>query len=235
MYIASHDLREPLRKITSFGSILKESLENKLSTDDKENLKYMIDGADRMTKMIEGLLTYSRISSREAPPELADLNEIVEQLKQIELAKLIEETNTIIEIPQPLPKIVANSAQIRQLLQNLVGNGIKYHSKEVSPHITIRAIETDKDEIRIEVQDNGIGIEDKYFDDIFKMFRRLHSRREYEGTGIGLSICKKIVERHNGKIGVISKPGEGSTFWFSLPVKSNLKNEQTELVSSSAS
>lgn len=234
VYIASHDLREPLRKISSFGSILKESLENKLDPDNRENLRYMIDGADRMSKMIEGLLTYSRVSSKEAPLEEVDLNEVVEQLKQIELAKLIEETAAQIDTPERLPKIFANAAQIRQLLQNLVANGIKYHSKDVRPHITIRTTEEHSGEIRIEVQDNGIGIEEKYFKDIFKMFRRLHSRREYEGTGIGLSVCKKIVEKHNGKIGVISKPGEGSTFWFTLPVKDAGKNEHTELVLSSA-
>ena len=234
VYIASHDLREPLRKITSFGSILKESLENKLDPDNRENLRYMIDGADRMTKMIEGLLTYSRVSSKESPLEEVDLNEVVEQLRQIELSKMIEETGAEIETPKRLPKIIANTAQIRQLLQNLVANGIKYHSKDVNPRITIRAKEEDSGEIRIEVQDNGIGIEEKYFEDIFKMFRRLHSRREYEGTGIGLSICKKIVEKHNGKIGVISKASQGSTFWFSLPVKNTLKNKQSELVSSCA-
>jgi light-regulated signal transduction histidine kinase (bacteriophytochrome) len=226
VYIASHDLREPLRKITSFGSILKESLEDKLTGDDKENMKYMIDGADRMTKMIEGLLAYSRVGSKEVQFEEVDLNEIVEQLKQLELSKLLEETNATLEVPEPLPKIQANTTQIRQLLQNLVGNGIKYRAKDVKPHIIIRAKHTDNGEIRVEVQDNGIGIEEKYFEDIFKMFRRLHSRSEFEGTGIGLSICKKIVEKHNGKIGVESKPGNGATFWFSLPAKNVVENEQ---------
>jgi signal transduction histidine kinase len=226
VYIASHDLREPLRKITSFGSILKESLEDKLTGDDKENMKYMIDGADRMTKMIEGLLAYSRVGSKEVPFEEVDLNETVEQLKQLELSKLLEETNATLEVPEPLPKIQANATQIRQLLQNLVGNGIKYHTKDVKPHIIIRAKHIDNGEIRVEVQDNGIGIEEKYFEDIFKMFRRLHSRQEFEGAGIGLSICKKIVEKHNGKIGVESKPGQGSTFWFSLPAKNVVENEQ---------
>ncbi len=230
VYIASHDLREPLRKITSFGSILKESLEDKLTGDDKENMKYMIDGANRMTKMIEGLLAYSRVSSKEVPLEEVDLNEIIEQLRQIELSKLLEETNATLEVPEPLPKIQANATQIRQLLQNLVSNGIKYHAKDVKPHIIIRAKHIDNGEIRVEVQDNGIGIEEKYFEDIFKMFRRLHSRTEFEGTGIGLSICKKIVEKHNGKIGVESKPGNGATFWFSLPAKNVVENEQ--LVSS---
>jgi signal transduction histidine kinase len=230
VYIASHDLREPLRKVTSFGGILKESLEGKLSGDDQENLKFMIDGADRMTKMIEGLLAYSRIGSKEVQTEEIDLNEIVEQLRQIELAKMIEESEATIELPQPLPKIQANAVQIRQLLQNLVGNAIKYRTKDVKPIIIIRAKYTD-DGMRIEVQDNGIGIDEKYYEDIFKMFRRLHSRREYEGTGIGLSVCKKIIEKHNGKIGVESKLGQGSTFWFTLPVKQQTESEQKELVS----
>jgi PAS domain S-box-containing protein len=217
VYIASHDLREPLRKISSFGGLLKESLEGKLSDDNKENMKFMIDGAERMTKMIEGLLIYSRVSTKEAPLEEVDLNEVVEQIKQFELSKPLEESGATIEIPKPLPKIMANRVQVGQLLQNLISNGIKYQEKGAKPVITIRGCNISDNEVKVEVQDNGIGIEEKYKEEIFKMFKRLHSRREYEGTGIGLSVCKKIVEKHNGKIGVESKPKEGSTFWFTMP------------------
>lgn len=235
VYIASHDLREPLRKITSFGSLLKESVEAKLNDDEKESLKYMIDGAERMTKMIEGLLTYSRVGTKEIQFEEVDLNEIVHQLKQLELSKSIEESGGTVEVPQSLPKVWANPIQIRQLMQNLIGNGLKYHTKDAKPVVTVISKSISDDVIRIEVQDNGIGLDEKYYEDIFKMFRRLHSRTEYEGTGIGLAICKKIIDKHNGQIGVESKRGQGSTFWFTLPVnKQNqvLEEERQELVES---
>lgn len=216
VYIASHDLREPLRKISSFGRLLKQSLEGSLAIDDKENLEFMIDGADRMTEMIEGLLAYSRIDTQGAVFETVDLNEVVEQLRQLELAELLEETGGIIEVPEPLPRVQADPTQIRQLLQNIIINGLKYRSQSVQPRIVVRANQTEEDTVTIEVQDNGIGIDEKYHEDIFVMFRRLHSRRKYDGTGIGLSVCKKIVERHNGRIGVDSKVDDGSTFWFTL-------------------
>jgi len=230
VYIASHDLREPLRKISSFGGLLKESLEGKLTDDDKENMKFMIDGAERMTKMIEGLLVYSRVSTKEAPMEEVDLSEVIEQLKQVELSNLLEESGGTIEVPQPLPRVKANRIQVGQLLQNLIGNGVKYRNKQTSPVITITAQNISDNEVKILVQDNGIGIESKYKDEIFKMFKRLHSRSEYEGTGIGLAVCKKIVERHNGRIGVDSKPGVGSTFWLTLPAFVPDETEQQEQV-----
>ncbi len=216
VYIASHDLREPLGKITSFGGLLKDSLEGKLEDDDKENLDFMVDGANRMTQMIEGLLTYSRLNTKQALFETVDLNEIVRQLQRLELAELLEETNAVIEVPQSLPEVKANPVQIRQLLQNLIANGIKYRRKETSPKIVVTAEQLGNDKTRIEIQDNGIGIKKEFQEDVFKMFKRLHSRREYEGAGIGLAVCKKIVEKHDGQIGVVSKPKEGSTFFFTL-------------------
>jgi PAS domain S-box-containing protein len=218
VYIASHDLREPLRKISSFGGLLQNSLGGSLAKDDLENLNFMIDGAKRMSQMIEGLLAYSRINTQEVPFEVVDLNEIVEQLQQLELAEALEETGGTIEIPQLLPKVQSNPIQIRQLLQNIIVNGIKYRRDQVRPQMVIRAKQIDNDKVRIEVQDNGIGIKPEYHNDIFTMFRRLHSRRKYDGTGIGLAVCKKIVEKHKGQIGVESKYGEGSTFWFTLSV-----------------
>lgn len=233
VYIASHDLREPLRKISSFGTLLKDSLEGKLSEENQENMKFMIDGAERMNKMIEGLLMYSRVGTKEAPIEEVNLNEVIEQLRQVELSALLEESSAIIEVPNQLPKVWANSVQISQLLQNLIANGIKYQSQGVNPHIVITAGSTPEGQIRINVKDNGIGIEEKYCGDIFKMFRRLHSRREYDGTGIGLSICKRIVEKHGGQIGVETELGKGSTFWFTLPDKKmpEKSSEQKSLVS----
>jgi len=216
VYIASHDLREPLRKISSFGELLKGSLQDKLKEDDRENLEFMIDGAERMTQMIEGLLTYSRLNTRQAQLEPVDLNEIVEQLRHLELAVMLEETDGEIEIPQLLPKVTAEPAQARQLMQNLIANGIKYRRQGIPPRIVITAEQLDSDNVRVEVRDNGIGIKDEYQRGIFKMFKRLHSRREYDGAGIGLAVCKKIVEEHNGSIGVESKQGQGSVFWFTL-------------------
>jgi light-regulated signal transduction histidine kinase (bacteriophytochrome) len=216
VYIASHDLREPLRKISSFGQLLQKSLQGKLSNDEQENLNFMIDGSDRMTMMIDGLLTYSRANTKDILLEIVDLNEVIERLKELELGMLLEETGSIIEVPQPLPKVHADPVQMEQLLQNLIANGIKYRKEGVKPRITIKAKEVPDNKVRIEVQDNGIGIAPEYYNEIFKMFKRLHSRREYDGCGIGLSVCKKIVERHGGQIGIESKLDAGSTFWFTI-------------------
>ncbi len=232
VYIASHDLREPMRKISSFGELLKDSLSGNLNADDQENLEFMIDGANRMTAMIDGLLTYSRIATKGATFETVDLNEIVEQLEQLELAALLEETDAAIEVPQPLPKVQAEPVQMKQLLQNLIINGIKYRREGIQPRVVIRAEQIADGEVRVEVEDNGIGIAKEYQGDVFKMFKRLHSRQKYEGTGIGLAVCKKVVERHNGQIGVESEAGAGSTFWFTLPVSESSRQEQKKLVSS---
>jgi signal transduction histidine kinase len=217
VYIASHDLREPLRKISSFGELLRDSLQEGLEADDKENLNFMIDGADRMTQMIEALLMYSRLNTKEVQFETIDLNEIVQQMQQLELATLLEETDGTIEIPQSLPKVKADPVQIRQLLQNIIANGIKYCHEGTSPRVVITAKHIGPDKIRVEVQDNGVGIKKELHEAIFKMFKRVHSRQKYEGAGIGLAVCRKIVDRHGSDIGVDSKEGQGSVFWFTLP------------------
>ncbi|MCE5341497.1 MAG: PAS domain S-box protein [Planctomycetaceae bacterium] len=221
VYIASHDLREPLRKITAFGSILEKSLKDKLDADDSENLKFMIDGATRMNMMIEGLLAYSRASTRKLPPQAVDLNEIITQLRQFELSVVLQEKNVIVEVPASLPCVNADPGQIRQMLQNIIANGIKYQPKDRTPKITIASKPDADGMVRIEVSDNGIGIKPEYLTSIFAMFKRLHTRNEYEGTGIGLAVCKKIAERHGGKIGAESEYGKGSTFWFTVPAVGN--------------
>ena len=217
-YIASHDLREPLRKVSSFGLLLNESLAKKMNNDEKENLEFMIDGAQRMQTMIDDLLTYSRVTTKAKPPEPVDLNTIVHDLEKFELAALLEETGGNIVIPEPLPVIQGEESQMRQLFQNLIGNGLKFHKRNKPPKITVRSTVTDSQMAYIEIQDNGIGIAEEYHEHIFTMFKRLNSRDTYKGNGIGLAVCRKIVRRHGGEIGVTSKPGEGSTFHFTLPL-----------------
>jgi PAS domain S-box-containing protein len=225
VYVASHDLREPLRKISSFGTLLQDSLEGKLDEDQQENFEFMIDGARRMQDMIDDLLTYSRLTTRAKPPQQVFLNEVIENLKKLELATLLDETRGTIHIPEPLPPVRADPSQMNQLFQNLIGNGLKFHQEGIPPEIIVRAHGVENKMIQIEVEDNGIGIDDKYHEQLFVMFKRLHTRAQYEGTGIGLAICKKIVERHGGNIGVKSTPGKGSTFWFTLPRGSYLKED----------
>ncbi len=232
VHMTSHDLREPLRKISSFGQLLKDSLNGKLENEDQESLEFMVDGAERMTQMIEYLLTYSRVNAKAVVSETLDLNELVMQLEQFELAALLEETGAIIEIPQPLPKVQADPVLINQLLQNLIANGVKYRREDIQPRILIRAEQLAEDEVRIELQDNGVGIEKKDHKRIFKMFMRLHSRQENEGVGTGLAVCKKIVNKHAGQIGVESEVGIGSRFWFTLPSPKSLEQEQSKLISS---
>jgi signal transduction histidine kinase len=217
-YVASHDLREPLRKISSFGRLLQDSLQEKLSDDDKENFDFMIDGAQRMQQMIEALLTYSRVTTHGAEFRAVDLNLILEQLRTLELAAKLEDVpGSTIDAPEPLPIVFGDPIQMRQLLQNLIANGMKYQAKGAVPKITVRAVKAEENLMKIEIEDNGIGIKEEYYNTVFTMFRRLHSRSEYEGTGIGLAVCKRIVERHNGKIGLTSVVGKGTTFWFTIP------------------
>ena len=217
LFAASHDLREPLRKVISFGTLLERSLAGKLADDDAENLGFMIEGASRMTKMVEGLLAYSRVDAKAQPAETVDLNRIVEHFQKIEFAEVIGEKRAVIESPRSLPWVEADPVQIRQLMQHFIANGIKYQAKDNVPHITITSKPAANGMVKIEVTDNGIGIAPEYHQAIFTIFKRLHLKDDYEGIGLGLAICKKIVERHGGKVGVESEPGKGSTFWFTVP------------------
>jgi len=225
VYIASHDLREPLRKISSFGTLLQDSLKGKLNEDQQENFEFMIDGARRMQDMIDALLTYSRLTTKAKPLEWVDLNKVIEDLKKLELATMLDETRGTIHVPEPLPSVQADPSQMHQLFQNLIGNGLKFHKDEMLPEIIIRGYGVENNMIRIEVEDNGIGIDEKYHSQLFTMFKRLHSREQYEGTGIGLASCKKIVERHGGDIGIKSTLGKGSIFWFTLPRENYIKKD----------
>ena len=216
-HIASHDLQEPLRKISSFGGLLKESLLDRLDDDEMENLDFMVDGAMRMQAMINELLTYSRITTRAKSFQAVDTNKVVEDLKKLELASILQEAKGALVIPKQLPTVTGDPSQLYQLFQNLILNGFKFHKEGMPPVVTINCHPAQNNKIIFYVRDNGIGIDSEYHEKIFTMFKRLHSREQYEGTGIGLAICKKIVLRHGGEIGVKSKDGEGSDFWFTLP------------------
>ncbi len=219
-YIASHDLREPMRKISSFGLLLKESLQEKLDEDQQENFDFMIDGANRMQTMIDDLLAYSRLTTKAKPFTYVDMNAIIANLNKVDLAERLAETGGTIAVPETLPPVYGDPVQIHQLMLNLVNNGLKFHRENTPPIVTIRAHRDGNKRVEIEVSDNGIGIPPEYHEQIFTMFKRLHSRSEYDGTGIGLTVCSKIVSRHGGEIHVTSTAGEGATFTFTLPRES---------------
>lgn len=213
-YVASHDLQEPLRMVASFTQLLSRRYRGKLDSDADEFIHYAVDGATRMQTLINDLLAYSRIGSRVKPFQLVNLSEVLERaLANLRVA--IEESGAQINCDE-LPTVLGDITQLTQLFQNLIANAVKFRG-EKAPEIRISVFENDDDYWRIEVQDNGIGIAPEFFERIFVIFQRLHSKEEYPGTGIGLSICKKIVERHGGQIGIKSERGQGATFIFTLP------------------
>jgi PAS domain S-box-containing protein len=216
-YVASHDLREPLRMISSYLSLIERRYGAVLEGDGMEFLTYARDGARRMDLLILDLLDYSRIERRGDPIIAMELAPALEQAIH-HLAVSIEESRAVIDNPNAFAgiRVMGDQSQVMRLLQNLLGNAIKYRPKDRPPVIELGA-ELRPAEVEITVADNGIGIEEHYFDRIFGIFQRLHTRDSYEGTGIGLAICKKIVERHGGRIWLDSTPGHGTTFHFTLP------------------
>ncbi|NVJ59521.1 MAG: PAS domain S-box protein [Gammaproteobacteria bacterium] len=207
-FIASHDLKEPLRKIISFGQLIKEEVEAKLEPDTKDYLQYMISATVRMQSLLQSLLTYSRVTSRAKPFENVALNQVIKTvLTDLELK--IEETEADIQVVE-LPEILAEPSQMYQLFQNLISNSLKYRKSDETPRIKIYSEQVNIHQVTVFVEDNGIGFEQKYSEQIFEMFKRLHGRSEYEGTGVGLAICRKIVEHHGGTIMATSSPGEGT-------------------------
>jgi light-regulated signal transduction histidine kinase (bacteriophytochrome) len=167
--------------------------------------------------MIDDLLTLSRIATKVKPYQSVDMGAVVNNIVKFELASLIEDTKGEILIPSPLLPICGDPSQMHQLFQNLIANGLKFHKENSPPRVTITNALTENNMVRFTLQDNGIGIDAKYHDQMFVMFKRLHSSSKYHGTGIGLAVCKKIVERHGGEIGVSSRPAEGTSIWFTLP------------------
>lgn len=213
-YIASHDLQEPLRMVSSYLQLLSRRYKGQLDTDADEFIDFAVDGATRMQQLIRDLLAYSRVGTRSQPFALVDMNVICQQVLD-DLQVAIQEHGATVQVG-PLPHVMADATQIGQLLQNLLGNALKFCQTQ-APLITVCATPDQKrQEWCFAIKDNGIGIEPVYFERIFLIFQRLHTRAEYPGTGIGLAICKKIVERHGGRIWVESQAGAGSTFFFTL-------------------
>jgi light-regulated signal transduction histidine kinase (bacteriophytochrome) len=212
-YVASHDLQEPLRMVASYTQLLWRRYDARLDKDAREFMAFIIDGATRMKQLIEDLLAYSRVGTRGA--HFATVSaEAALRRALFNLRTGIEEAGAVVT-HDVLPSLPADEVQLAQLFQNLIGNALKFRSASV-PRIHI-AVAEGTDEFTFEVRDNGIGIEPQYYERIFMVFQRLHNKGEYPGTGIGLAICKKVVERHGGRIWVESRPGVGSTFHFTLP------------------
>jgi len=212
-YIASHDLQEPLRMVASFTQLLSRRYAGKLDSNADEYIAFAVDGANRMQQLIQDLLAYSRVGTKGKGLFSTSSEDALKQAI-LNLRGAIEGSGAVVT-HDPLPQVMADGTQLVQLFQNLVGNAIKYQGAG-TPLIHIAAVNSGKRRSTFSVKDNGLGIEPRYFERIFGMFQRLHKREEFAGTGIGLAICKKIVERHGGNITVESQPGHGSTFHFSL-------------------
>lgn len=216
-YVASHDLQEPLRMVASFTQLLAQQYQGRLDAEADEYIHYAVDGATRMQTLIQDLLSYSRVTTRGNPAEEVSLNQVMAVVRS-NLQLQINDSHTEL-VHDELPTVMADPVQMVQLLQNLISNAIKFKGTE-TPQVHVSAADTGE-YWRISVSDNGIGIEPQYFERIFKIFQRLHNRDTYPGTGIGLAICNRIVERHGGQLTVDSAPGKGSIFSFTLPKASS--------------
>jgi PAS domain S-box-containing protein len=216
-YVASHDLQEPLRKIQAFGDRLKSKCGADLNPDAQDCLKRMQSAAARMQTLIQDLLSLSRVSSQGQPFAPVDLRDVARTVVS-DLEIRIEQLSARVEVGV-LPVVPGDRVQLGQLLQNLIGNALKFHKPGEPPVVKVwsQAVEGQADVCEIVVEDRGVGFDEKYLDRIFQIFQRLHGRSEYEGTGIGLAICRKIVERHGGSITASSTPGQGARFILTLP------------------
>ncbi len=237
-YVVSHDLQEPLRMVTSFLNLLQRRVSEQLDDKAQEYIAYATDGAERMHSMIKALLAYARIGTQGKPFKPTDCEALLASVLRSVQFK-IEDVGAVVT-HDPLPTVIADGMQLERVFQNLVSNALKFQPRADEgldpPRIHISAERTceaggsssvqRQDRWLFKVQDNGIGIDPEYFPHLFQVFRRLHTRDEYEGTGIGLANCRKIVERHGGRIWVESEPGVGSTFYFTLPVEVSPPNEE---------
>jgi PAS domain S-box-containing protein len=229
-YIASHDLQEPLRMVGSYTQLLEQRYADRLDDDAREFLRYAQEGAGRMRELIDALLAYSRIDTRGQAFRKLAMGEVL-QATLANLRESIAQAKGEVTVTTPMPEVEGDPVQLGQVLQNLIGNAIKFHG-EKPPHLWVSAQRKGADWL-FAVRDDGIGIAPEYHERIFVIFQRLHSREEYSGTGIGLAVVKKVVERHGGKIWVESKgvPGEGSTFFFTLPAERKTVPHPTPAVS----
>ena len=221
-YVASHDLQEPLRMVSSYTQLLAKRYKGKLDANADEFINYAVDGASRMQKLINDLLALSRVGTQAKPSEPVDTAATLARVLS-DMQPTIEAAGATVVRPDHLPVVLADGTQVHQLFQNLVGNALKFKA-EALPRVEIRVEPVENGAFwQFAFQDNGIGIEPQYFERIFVIFQRLHNKESYPGTGIGLAICKKIVERHGGKLWVDSKAGEGTTFLFTLPAVADTK------------
>ncbi len=221
-YVASHDLQEPLRKIQAFGERLKSQAGAGLDEKAADYLSRMQKAASRMQTLINDLLAFSRVTTRAQPFRSLSLDQVLDEVLS-DLEVRIEEQAARVEVTRPLGTVEADATQMRQLLQNLVGNALKFRDpkRQHLVRVTSRAIDDDPSGRRwleISVEDNGIGFEPKFSERIFGLFQRLHGREQYEGSGVGLAICRKIAERHGGRLTALGRPGMGATFSITLPV-----------------
>lgn len=213
-YIASHDLQEPLRMVKRYIQLIERRYGGQLDEDADEFIDFAVDGVERMQELINDLLAYARVSTHGKAFAPTDCSTVLDHaLANLKIAT--EESNAVVT-HDDLPTVMGDETQLIRLLQNLIGNAVKFRKKETRPEIHISAERT-RDEWTFSVRDNGIGIDSRHFERIFMIFQRLHTREEYAGTGIGLAVCKKIVERHGGHIWVESGSGKGSTFYFTVP------------------
>jgi light-regulated signal transduction histidine kinase (bacteriophytochrome) len=247
-FVASHDLQEPLRKIQAFGDRLKAKCDAAKLEEGREYLERMQSASARMQRLINDLLTFSRVISKSEPFVSVDLGAVAREVLG-DLETRVEKSGAVVEVGE-LPSVEADPVQMQQLLQNLIGNALKFHAPDAKPQVRIQAqilsppgkpgdtallarnpsarneATATAQICELTVQDNGIGFDEKYLGRLFAVFQRLHGRQEFEGTGIGLAVCRRIAERHGGTITARSKPGEGATFIVRLPLRQPLKTKQ---------
>ena len=228
-HIASHDLQEPLRAISGYTKLIQSEYSDRLDSTAQEYMNFVIDGTRRMQGLIEDLLTYSRVETSEQVFSIVDCNSILEEVLS-NLQTSIEESQANI-IYQNLPCLKAERTQLTQLFQNLLSNAIKFRRPNIPPKIIIQAELVEDGQWLFSVEDNGIGISPEYHHRVFKIFKRLHTQREFSGTGVGLALCRKIVEQHGGKIWIESQLGHSSTFFFTMSSDS-ANSSQTSLTNS---
>lgn len=240
-FIVSHDLKEPLRKIKHFSNLLKQNCVSTLPEEGHNYLNRMQHAVRQMDTLIDGLLNYSYVTQTMKPPVRINLSLLMKEIIN-DLSMQIAETNAEVTVEEPLPIINADIGQIKQLIQNLLGNSLKFHQKGLVPKVNFSATVQDANmegysQCEMNISDNGIGFDEKYSKKVFGIFQRLQGAEEYEGYGIGLAVCKRIVERHNGDIKIKSVPNVGTTFTIVLPIKqdddeeikTNLSNVRKEI------